>query len=98
VRSTIARRSPHHEPPKSTPLIDAIGAVVAVASVVIGGYAGLFLFTAAMAERWDTAADCALFFVFIAVANAIVDAARHWSRHHDSLLDRRPARRNARRP
>jgi hypothetical protein len=69
----------------------------AVASVVIGGYAGLFLFTAAMAGRWDTAADCALFFVFIAVANAIVDAARRWSRHHDSLLDRRSVRRNARR-
>jgi hypothetical protein len=67
-------------PPKSTPLIDAIGAVVAVASIVIGGYAALFLITAAMVGRWDTVADCALFFVFIAIGNGIVDAARHWSR------------------
>jgi hypothetical protein len=72
----------HHERLKSTPVIDAIGAVVAVASVVIGSYAGLFLIMAAAARRWDTAADCALFFVFIAVANALVDAARHWSQHH----------------
>ena len=50
---------------------------------MIGGYAGLFLFMAAMAGRWDTVADCVLFFVFIAIANAIVDAARYWSRHRD---------------
>ena len=72
-----------HTSPKSTPLIDAIGAVVAVASVVIGGYAGLFLFMAVLAGRRDMVVDCALFFVFIAVANAAVDAARRWSRHHD---------------
>lgn len=78
----VSHRASHHEQLKSTPVIDAIGAVVAVASIVIGGYAGLFLIIAAAARRWDTAADCALFFVFIAVANALVDAARHWSRHH----------------
>jgi hypothetical protein len=56
--------------------------VVAVASIVIGGYAGLFLVMAALAGRWDLVADCARFFVLIAIGNAAVDAARHWSRHH----------------
>lgn len=63
-------------------MIDAIGTVVAVASVVIGGYAGLFLVMAAGAGKWDVAADNALFFVFIAIANGLVDAARRWYRHH----------------
>jgi len=63
-------------------VIDAIGTVVAVMSVVIGSYAGLFLILAAGAGEWDVAADNALFFLFIAVANAIVDAARRWYRHH----------------
>jgi hypothetical protein len=67
-------------PPKNTPLIDAIGAVVAVASIVIGSYAGLFLIEAAIAGRWGTVADCARFFVFIAIGNGIIDVARHWSR------------------
>jgi len=53
-----------------------------VASIVIGGYAGLFLVMAALAGRWDLVADCARFFVLIAIGNAAVDAARHWSRHH----------------
>jgi formate-dependent nitrite reductase membrane component NrfD len=78
----VSHRPSHHERHKSTPVIDAIGTVVAFASVVIGGYAGLFLIMAAAARRWDVAADCALFFVFIALANALVDAARRWSRHH----------------
>jgi hypothetical protein len=82
VRLLMSHRPGYRAPPKSTPLIDAIGAVVAVASVVIGGYAGLFLIMAALAERWDVATDCAIFFLFIAVANALVDAARWWSRHH----------------
>jgi hypothetical protein len=83
VRLFLSHRPGYRASPKSTPLIDAIGAVVAVASIVIGGYAGLFLITAALAGRWDVAADCALFFLFIAVGNALVDAARWWSRHHD---------------
>ena len=70
-----------HVSPKSTPLIDAIGAVVAVASIVIGGYAGLFLILAALGGRWGTARHCALFFVLIAAGNAAVDAARRWSQH-----------------
>lgn len=83
MRLHVSHRPGYHAWPKSTPLIDAIGTVVAVASVVIGGYAGLFLIMAVAAGRWDVAADCALFFVFIAVANAVVDAARRWYRHHD---------------
>ena len=63
-------------------MVDAIGTIVAVASVVIGGYAGLFLYMAISEGRWDVAADDALFFLFIAVANGAVDVARHWYRHH----------------
>jgi hypothetical protein len=81
VRLRVSHKSGNRALPKSTPLIDAIGSVVAVASVVIGGYAALFLTAAALGRRWDVAAHCALFFVFIVVANALVDAARWWSRH-----------------
>jgi hypothetical protein len=82
MRLHVAHRRGYHEWPASTPVIDAIGAVVAVMSVVIGSYAGLFLILAAGAGEWDTAADNALFFVVIAVANGIVDAVRRWYRHH----------------
>lgn len=78
----MSHRPDYHEWTRSTPLVDAIGTIVAVASVVIGGYAGLFLFMAISAGRWDVAADDALFFLFIAVANGAVDVARHWYRHH----------------
>jgi formate-dependent nitrite reductase membrane component NrfD len=78
----VSHRPDYHEWSRSTPVIDAIGTVVAVASVVIGGYAGLFLLMAIWAGRWDVAADNALIFLCIAVANGAVDAARHWYRHH----------------
>ena len=78
----VSHRPDYHEWSRSTPLIDAIGTVVAVASVVIGGYAGLFLLMAISAGRWDVAADNTLVFLWIAVANSAVDVARRWYRHH----------------
>jgi hypothetical protein len=63
-------------------VIDAIGAVVAVASLVIGSQAALFLLFALASGDRKTAAENALFFVAIAVANGAVDAVRHWRRHH----------------
>jgi hypothetical protein len=72
----------YHEWPSSTPVLDAIRAIVAVASLVIGTYAALF-FAAAVRDRdWEVAADCGLFFVGILVANGVVDGLRHWRRHH----------------
>ena len=76
-----ARGSGYHEWTRSTPVLDAIGAVVAVASIIIGSYAALFLMGAVHRGDTDTAAECGLFFVGIALANGIVDALRHWRRH-----------------
>jgi hypothetical protein len=75
-------RPGYHEWVRSTPVLDAIGAVVAVASLVIGSHAALFLLFALRAGDHETAADNALFFVAIALANGAVDALRHWRRHH----------------
>ena len=72
----------YHEWPNSTPVIDAIGAIVAVASVVIGAHAALFLVFALREGNEAVAADNALIFVAIALANGFVDALRHWRRHH----------------
>jgi hypothetical protein len=72
----------YHEWPNTTPVIDAIGAVVAVASVVIGAHAALLLALAVRNGDEETAAENALFFVAIALANGAVDALRRWRRHH----------------
>jgi hypothetical protein len=75
-------RPGYHEWPNSTPVIDAIGAVVAVASLVIGSHAALFLLFALRSGDGETATENALFFVAIAVANGVVDTLRQWRRHH----------------
>jgi hypothetical protein len=72
----------YHEWPNSTPVIDAVGAIVAVASLVIGAHAALFLVFALREGNEAVAADNALIFVGIALANGFVDALRHWRRHH----------------
>jgi hypothetical protein len=76
------RSSRYHAWPSSTPVIDAIATVVAVASVVIGAYAGLFLTFALDAGDEGTAVENGLFLVSIGVANGGVEALRHWRRHH----------------
>jgi hypothetical protein len=74
--------SGYHEWPSATPVIDAIAAVIAVASVVIGGHAALFLALGMMAGEAAAAAQNALFFVGIGVANGGVEIVRRWYRHH----------------
>ena len=78
----IRHRPGYHEWASSTPVVDAIGTVVAVASVVIGAYAALFMVIAYNVRRWDLVVENAVFFVFIAIANGAVDALRRWRRHH----------------
>ncbi|MGH2968414.1 MAG: hypothetical protein ACRDK0_05025 [Solirubrobacteraceae bacterium] len=63
-------------------MIDAVGTVVAVASVVVGAHAALFLALAMRNGDGAAAAENALFFVAIVVANGLVDVLRHWRRHH----------------
>jgi hypothetical protein len=72
----------YHAWPSSTPVIDAVGSVVAVASVVIGAHALLFLAYALGNGDAATATQDASFLVAIAIANCAVDALRRWRRHH----------------
>jgi hypothetical protein len=72
----------YHEWPSETPVVDVVRTVIAVASVLIGSYAALFLVLALQAGDGRTAAENALFFVAIALVNGLVDAVRHGRRHH----------------
>jgi hypothetical protein len=72
----------YHEWESTTPVVDALGAVVAVASVVIGGHATLFL-AVAVSDGDDVAAvENGLILVAIGIANCSVDLLRRWRRHH----------------
>jgi hypothetical protein len=77
-----ARGSDYHEWTRSTPVLDAIGALVAVASIIIGSYASLFLIGAVHRGDSELAAECGVFFVGIALANGILDLVRHRRRHY----------------
>ena len=72
----------YHAWPSPTPVIDVVRTVIGVASVLIGSYAALFCVLALQAGDQRLAVTNALFFVPIALANALVDAVRHWRRHH----------------
>ena len=72
----------YHEHVSLTPVVDVLGTVIAVASVVVGSQAGLFLILAADAGEKDAMVDCLWFFVAILIANGLVDLLRHWRRHH----------------
>ena len=77
------RRLPgYHAHARATPVIDAIGAIVGVASVVIGTYALLFLGFAMHHGDTGVAVENALFLAVIAIANGLFQALRHWVRHH----------------
>ena len=76
------RLPPYHAWVHETPLIDVVMCVVAVASVVVGGHAGLYFMLGAATGRWDIALAAAQFFVYIAIANIAVGAWRRWYRHH----------------
>jgi hypothetical protein len=56
--------------------------VIAVASLVIGSYATLFLAFAVHHGNVAMAVDCGLFLVVIVVANGLFEALRRWRRHH----------------
>jgi hypothetical protein len=78
----LRRGRGYHEWVTETPVIDVVRTVIGVASVLVGCYAALFLVLALQAGQRKTAAENALFFVAIALANGAVDAVRHWRRHH----------------
>jgi hypothetical protein len=71
-----------HEWESTTPVVDALAAVVAAMSIVIGGHAALALALALRDRDHAAVVQSALFFVAIAVANGLVDLLRHWRRHH----------------
>ena len=62
--------------------MDAIRAIVGVASVVVGTHALLFLLLAWLRDDRAAAVDCALLLAGVALMNGCVDALRHWFRHH----------------
>ena len=72
----------YHAYARSTPVIDAIGAIVAVASVVIGTYALLFFGLAMHYGYGAVAFQNGLVLAAIALANAAFETMRHWARHH----------------
>jgi hypothetical protein len=78
----VRRLPEYHAWVHETPVIDVVVCVVAFASVVIGAHAGLYFILGAAAGRWDIALAAAQFFVYIAIANVVVDVWRHWYRHH----------------
>ena len=72
----------YHAYARTTPVIDAIGSVVAVASVVIGTYALLFLAFALHHRNTVVAVQDGLLLLAIVVANTLFEVFRHWCRHH----------------
>jgi hypothetical protein len=82
MRRVLDHSARYHEWPASTPVLDAVACVLAVASVVIGSYAALFLVFALGAGDRETALADALFFVAIGLAHGLLEVVRRWRRHH----------------
>jgi hypothetical protein len=82
MRIPWERSRGYHEWESTTPVVDALGAVVAAISVVIGGHAGLSLWFALRDGDDAAAVESGLFFVAIGLANGFVDLLRRWRRHH----------------
>jgi hypothetical protein len=78
----VRHASGYHAYARSTPVIDAIGAIVGVASIVIGTYALLFLGFAMHHGNAAVALQNGLVLAAIAVTNVVFEAIRHWIRHH----------------
>jgi hypothetical protein len=77
-----AHSASYHAWPSSTPVMDVVVTILAVASVVIGAHAGMFLVLAWSVGDRETAVENALFLLAIGLANAVVETLRHWRRHH----------------
>ena len=80
-RRWVRTRS-YHDWPSTTPVVDAIGSIIGVMSVVIGGHAAVFLAVAIRDDDHESAVVNLLLFAGIALANAVVDGLRLWRRHH----------------
>jgi hypothetical protein len=78
----VRHATSYHAYARSTPVIDAIGSIVAVASVLIGTYALLFLGFAVDAGNTVVAFHDGLVLAGVVVANGLFQAMRHWIRHH----------------
>jgi hypothetical protein len=78
----MRRAAGYHAYARETPVLDAIGSVIGVASVVIGAYALLFLGFAMHHGNDAVAMQNALLLAVIAVANGLYELLRYWRRHH----------------
>jgi hypothetical protein len=82
MRLPFERTRGYHEWESTTPVLDAIAAVVGMISIVIGGYAALALWFSLRDGEASSIAVSVLFFVAIGAANGVVDLLRRWRRHH----------------
>ena len=72
----------YHAWPSSTPVMDVAVTILAVASVVIGAQAGMFVVLALSAGARAAAVDNTLVLLAVGLANGLLEGLRHWRRHH----------------
>jgi hypothetical protein len=82
LRPRFAHRPGYHEWPCSTPLLDVARILVAVAAVMIGGYALMFLVFAVRDGNWGVVAKYVLIIVTLALWCAVLELLIRWRRHH----------------
>lgn len=82
MRVRIAHRKSYHAWPGSTPLMDVVRVLVAAASVMVAGYALIFMALAVRDGNGSLAARYGLFLAGILVINGLVEVLRRWRRHH----------------
>ena len=70
----------YYERASMTPVLDAIETIIGVASVVIGGYAAIFMAIAIRDGNANLAFKNSLFLLAVALANGALSAARRWRR------------------
>jgi hypothetical protein len=81
MNAPVSRR-PYHEWTTSTPLLDVARTLLAVASVMILGYALIFMAFALADADWGLAAKYGIFVAVVGAANLAMDALIRWRRHH----------------
>jgi hypothetical protein len=69
-----------YERASTTPVLDAVGSIIGVASIVIGGYAALFMAIAIRDGNTQLAFKNSLFLVVVALVNGALSAVRRWRR------------------